>query len=377
VRRAAGIVVAGGALILAGFTFAASELLVPGIGFLALGAGTAVWMFLAAHAASVTRSVDVDRVVEDQPLEVRIDVRAGPLGLPGAEVLDSLAGATVRLSGSPGRLASRSTEVRVIGRFPRRGRHQLDPPTLVLSDALGLTRVVRPSRAPPQDVLVLPRTERLRWLGGNTPDRLDRQSGAAQLEMLAALEIDGLRPYRPGTPASRISWSALARGAGLLERRLLADRDAGPLVILDLRSAGGGDEIDAAVRAAASLTLELARRTGCELLLPGDRRPLHIGSDLGSWAAAHARLALVEGGPAAPAPWAAAGPRLGATFYVAARPSRLPERLTRGAQNGFVLVLPSSLAPSGRALPRFEVSGCRGYLLGHHASPGMRREQVA
>lgn len=376
-RRAAGIVVAGGALILAAFTFAASELLVPGVGFLLLGVGSATWMFLAAHAASVRRSVDVDRVVEDQPLEVRIEVRGGPLGLPGAEVLDSLAGHSVRLSGSPGRLASRSTEVRVVGRFPRRGLHHLEPPTLALSDALGLVRLVRPSRTPPQTVLVLPRTERLRWLGGETADQLDRQSGVAQLEMLAALEVDGLRPYQPGTPASRISWSALARGAGLLERRLRADRESGPLVILDLRSDGSREAVDAAVRAAASLTRELARRTGCELLLPGDRRPLQIGSDLGSWPVAHARLALVEGGPEAPAPWAASAPRTGMTFYVAAQPRRLSERLTRGGHAGLVLVLPSPAIPPGRAVPRFEVSGCRGYLLGHHASPRVHREQVA
>lgn len=376
-RRATGIVVAGGGLILVAFTFAASEFLVPGVGFVLLGAGTAAWMFAAGHAASVGRLLEVDRVVEDQPLEVRIDVRGGPLGLPGAEIRDSLAGHTVRLSDSPGRLASRSTEVRVIGRFPRRGRHRLEPPTLTLSDALGLVRIVRSSRTPAQTILVLPRTERLRWLDGETAEQLERRSGAAQLEMLAALEIDGLRPYRPGTPASRISWSALARGAGLLERRLRADRDAGPLVILDLRSEGPAEEIDAAVRAAASLTLELARRTGCELLLPGDRRPIQIGSDLGAWAGAHARLALIEGGPDAPAPWAASGPRAGMIFYVAAAPRRLPERLSRGAHDGLVLVLPASATPPVRAVPRFELSGCRGYEVGRHAAPRLSRDRVA
>lgn len=376
-KRAVEITGVGVALILIAFTFGTSELLVPGAGFALLGLGSAIWMALAARAASVSRSIEEDRVLEDQPLEVRIEVKGGPLGLPGAEVLDSLAGSTVRLSAAPGRFVPRSTEVRVVGGFPRRGEHRLAPPSLVLSDALGLSRIVRRSRTGSQTVLVLPRTERLRWLANPDAERMAPHSGAAQVEMLAALEVDGLRPYRPGTPASRISWSALARGAGLLERRLRDERDAGPLVILDLRSDGPIEDADAAVRAAASLTLELARRTGCELLLPGDRRPMQIGSDLGSWPAAHARLALAEAGPDVPAPWASSSPRSGAIFYVAAAPRRPPTSLVRGSQGGFMLVLPLGHSPGRRSTPRFEVSGCRGYVLSEAGRMRARQEQVA
>lgn len=375
--RAAGIVLAGGALILTAFAFATSELLVPGVGFVLLGVSVGPWVYAAAQSATVQRRLESDRVVEDQPMEARIEVRGGLLGLPGAEVLDSLAGVTIRLSGSPSQRRRRTTEVRVVGRFPRRGRYQLEPPALALSDPLGLLRVVRNSSADAQTLLVLPRTERLRWLAGDGAQRLDRGAGSAQLEMLAALEVDGLRPYRPGTPASRISWSALARGAGLLERRLRAERDAGPMVILDLRSGGPGEDIDAAVRAAASLTLELARREGCELLLPGDRRPLQIDSDLGAWPGAHARLALIEGGPDTSAPWPSSHARIGTIFYVAAEASRLPTRLMRGAPGGLVLVLPAALDPGRRAVPRFEVAGCRGYVLVERGTREMAEEHVA
>jgi uncharacterized protein (DUF58 family) len=325
----------------------------------------------------VSRSIETAQVVEDQPLEARIEVRGGILGLPGAEVLDPLAGAGIRLSGAGTFLAGRSSEVRVVGRFPRRGRRDLEPPALVLADPLGLVRIVRASRTGRQSVLVLPRTERLRWLGAQAGDRLDRHGRPLGLETLAALEVDGLRPYRPGTPASRISWSALARGAGLLERRLRAEREAGPLVVLDLRADGPCEEIDAAVRAAASLTSELARRTGCELLLPGDRRPVQIGADLGAWAAVHARLALVPGGPDTPAPWPGSGARSGAIFYVAAQAGRLPSRLMRAAQGGLVLVLPMTVDPALRATPRFEVSGCRGYLVSERTSASGFEERVA
>src|ERR671928_204854 len=77
--------------------------------------------------------------------------------------------------------------------------------------------------APAQEVLVLPRVEPVRPLGvaarGGAARARARPSG------LPAVEPDGLRPYRRGTPASRIHWPALARGAGLLERRLSADAD--------------------------------------------------------------------------------------------------------------------------------------------------------
>jgi len=376
VRRAAGIAAGGGALILAAYAFGDAELLVPGVAFALLGGLTAPWMWWAAHAASVRRSIDTEHVVEDQPLEARIEVRRGVLGLPGAEILDSLAGGTIQLSPSS-RPGGRTIEVRVVGRFPRRGRHELAAPSLALADPLGLVRIVRPSASGPDSLMVLPRTERLRWIAGPGEERLDRPSGIPGIEAFAALEVDGLRPYRPGTPASRISWSALARGAGLLERRLRAERDAGPLVILDLRSEVPGEDVDAAVRAAASLTLELARRTGCELLLPGDRRPAQIGPDLGAWPAAHARLALIEGGATSPAPWPSSGVRSGAIFYVAAAPQRLPSRLVRLAQGGLVLVLPVSLAPETRATPRFEVTGCRGYLLSERGGMPRVTEQVA
>jgi uncharacterized protein (DUF58 family) len=179
------------------------------------------------------------------------------------------------------------------------------------------------------------------------------------------VDIDGLRPYREGTSASRIHWPALARGAGLLERRLLPDSDTRPLVVLDARGAGPIEHLDAAVRAAASLTLELARQGGCRLLLPGERRAVMVEADLSSWSSVHARLALVEGGEGTSAPALGATRSLGPVFYVAAQSlERLPAALAGAAGGACVLVVPVQLGqrPSGGAA--FEVAGCRGYVLG-------------
>jgi uncharacterized protein (DUF58 family) len=377
VRRAAGIVLAGALLILAAYVFEAVVLFVPGVALVLVGVLTPPWIGLAARGTKITRAVHADRVVEDQPVEATIHVDRGPLGLPGVELLDPLVRDVLTqppvltpVRGGPG------VEARIVARFSRRGRRRFEPPALALGDPLGLVRIVRAGSSSTQEVLVLPRTERVRWARPDGGERLGSAAASALIEALAATDVDGLRPYRPGTPASRISWPALARGAGLLERRLRADRENGPLVALDVRCAGAEANVDAAVRAAASLTLELARRTGCDLLLPGERRPVHVDPDLGAWEAAHARLAVVEGGPDAPPPWIDSRSRLGQIFYVAAESDRAPAAVLRGERRAIV-VLPETVEPPFRHVLGFEVSGCRGYLIGVATLTSRRRERAA
>jgi uncharacterized protein (DUF58 family) len=344
--------------------FDASVLFVPALALLVIGVLVPPWIWLASRSTSVTRSIEADRILEDQAVEARIEVRGGPLGVPGGEVLDPLAGGAVALGSfmfAP--RGGRTADVRVVARFRRRGQRTLEPPALALRDPLGLFEVIRRGRDGPQTLLVLPRLDRARSARRGPGDSFDERGAAPPIDSLAAVDVDGLRPYRPGTPASRISWPALARGAGLLERRMRVERESGPLVVLDVRCAGPAERIDAAVRAAASLTYELARRTGCELLLPDVRRPIEIEPDMAAWPGAHVCLALVEGGPDASPPSLLARPRGGMLFYVAAQREHLPLALLRGGHLGAVLVLPREVAPPVRRPPRFEVSGCVGYLL--------------
>ncbi len=364
-RRAAAAALGGLALTLAALMFDAAPLFVPGVAFMLLGIATPAWISVTASAASVERRLHSGRVVEDEPLAATVEIRRGPWGLPGAELLDPLAGRPVPLRGALSLIrGGRTASVRVVARFSRRGRRRVEPPSLIARDGLELARVVRQSAAPAEEVLVLPRTESIRWIGSDLGGRVQSSAGGALSEPPAAAELDGLRPYRRGTPASRINWPALARGAGLLERRLRADGDTRPLVVLDARCAGPTEHLDAAVRAAASLVLDLARRTGCGLLLPGERRPIDVEPDLAAWPAAHARLALVEGGAGTRAPAIAPGARLGPVLYVAARRlHRLPEGLGR-AGNRVVLVLPNQLSARLPGRARLEVAGCRGFVVG-------------
>lgn len=350
--------ITGAVLLLAALAFEASTLFVPAAALLALAGLTTIWIQLAARAVRISRILDVDRVVEEQPVEARIQIQ-GALGLPGAQVHDPLSAGAIAIASS----RSRELELRVLSRFPRRGRITLPTPYLRLRDQLGLVESVGRSSTPVQELLVLPRTERVSWRDAAGHPELHSAGAVLTPEPTGATELDGLRHYRPGTPASRIHWPAVARGAGLLERRLLPDGDSGPLVVLDARGSGPEALLDAAVRAAASLTLELARKDGCDLLLPGQRRPLHVGRDLASWPDAHARLALVEGGPDANMPVLGPGRRSGTIFYVAARPLREPP-VAPEWRVGLVLVLPRQLAGARPGSPSFEVSGCSGFVIG-------------
>lgn len=378
-RRAAGVAVAGVLLTLASLTFDAAPLFVPGVAFALLGTAAPLWVYASARGATIDRRLAADRVLEGEPVEATVAVQRGLLGLPGGEILDPLAGRPVPLgrSLSPIRGGARG-EVRIVARFTRRGLQRLEPPSLLLQDSLGLARAQRASSDPPQELLILPRTEPVRWVSTGRARWAEGGAGAAAGDPPAAVDVDGLRPYRPGTPASRIHWAALARGAGLLERRLQPDADTRALIVLDARGSGPPEYLDCAVRAAASLTLELARHGGCQLLLPGDRRALAIETDLIGWPGVHARLAMVRGGPDAHAPLLGSGSRLGPVFYVAAQTfERLPAALSGTGAPATALVLPAPLRPRATGEPSFEVSGCRGYVLGARTGRQVGGRQAA
>ncbi|MGH2916453.1 MAG: DUF58 domain-containing protein, partial [Solirubrobacteraceae bacterium] len=306
-RRAAAVAAGGAVLAVVGFAFAAAPLLVAAVALVALGLTMPAWVWVTARGARVVRRCDAERVIEDDPLEMTLVVRRGPLGLPGALLADPCSGALIPIADALSPIhGERRVTVRVVASFSRRGRHLLAPPTLAVRDPLELSRALIEGQRATRPVLVLPRTERVRWLGSGEARRMLSPDGAAPSDALAAIDLDGLRQYRPGTPASRIHWPALARGAGLLERRLRADGDARPLIVLDARTPGppGPEDealVDAAVRAAASLALELSAG-GCSLLLPGEQRATRLDRALAQWPEAYARLAVVRGGTGCPAP---------------------------------------------------------------------------
>jgi uncharacterized protein (DUF58 family) len=321
----------------------------PAAGLVLLAAGCAAWVALAARGARLTRERLPRRVTEGDRVITEIHVELGTFP-PGGRLVDAFAPDGVPVP------RTHDGRVRIAARFGRRGLRTLAPPELRLRDPLGLARAAVPGTGGTDEVLVLPRVEPVL-----APD--EGAAGRTGLRAIggeaAAVEVDGLRPYREGAPASRIHWPAVARGAGLIERRLRADADSRPLVVLDARAPRSEEDLDAAVRAAASIVHALARTGGgCALLLPGERRPLVVEGETGAWPAAHARLALVQAGGAAPT-MPAGGVRAGAVVLVSARAvGAFPPGLSGAARGRRLVVVPGGLEGRRAVL---SVAGCQGY----------------
>ena len=124
--------------------------------------------------------------------------------------------------------------------------------------------------------------------------------------------------------------------------------------MLDAARPSTDEALDSAVRAAASLCVWLARAGGCDLLLPGERRPATVDPGLVAWPALHARLALI---PAGAAPAAVQRLGRGALFWVTPSAAQGPPRgMLRAAAADRYLVAPGP-PPVAAA---FEVAGCHG-----------------
>ena len=360
-RRAAGSAALGAVLLLCAATFAMRSMYIPGIAFLVLGVGFAVWVTLAAAGTRLEREPGPATVEEDAPWPLRIVVQSGLVPPPGGEVAEPLLKQALPLSQMRvGRDGKRRVRVEV--RFGRRGRRPIEAARLVVRDPLGLATREIDAVGEQGEVLVLPRIEPVLPVeGGGAPGTQRRgreggDGGGAERASAPEMELDVLRPYRPGSPATRIHWPTLARTGELMERRFVADPRARPLVVVDSYDPLGERELDAAVRAAASLAHHLARAGGCGVLLPGDRRPTVLREDMRSFAEVHARLALLEQAAAYPA--ISRRPGAGPIVWVTAShaiPS-LPARMGAGW-----VVAPHPLAAGAPA--EFRVGGCIGQRL--------------
>jgi uncharacterized protein (DUF58 family) len=300
VKRAGGLllvavvlaVVAGALASLALFALAIGLLLVT----LAAGASVAA----AARRLVVTRSVLHREVGEDQPIVVCLQVW-GPGRLPLPVHLEAQVdtGGWVPLGEGGGRLRL------LVG---RRGAWRLDPSRLRLRDGLGILEwplVV----GRPEPLLILP-TPGLRV---PIPPQPDGRAGEP--------ELDGLEPYVPGTPISRVHWPALARGAGPQQRRLTAPAAGLPLVMVDTADTGNPGAVDWTTRTAAGAILRLVGTGGCRVLLPGDQVATTVTDLTAAWRGVHRRLALLQ--PAGPA--AGRGPlEAGGIPVIQVRAARAP-----------------------------------------------------
>jgi uncharacterized protein (DUF58 family) len=269
--RGAAAIAIGFAALAAGSGIGSSALFAVGVALSVVVIYSAAAVLAASWSVRIGRRVRADEVVEGEPLEIEIDlaVRSGlgvvcELASPGVAPVRLHAGAN-----------------RVTAAFGRRGRHLLGPATVFVRDPFRLF-ACELRTGDSVAVLVLPRGREgpAPWL----PD-LQRES--------EPVDLDGLREYRPGTPASRVHWPSLARGAGLVERRLTGERVRAPVHVVDTSAAADAAEADRIVGSAVTRIMQSARAEGCEVLLSDGEGPVTIGPGLRGWPPLHRRLAVL------------------------------------------------------------------------------------
>lgn len=355
-RPVAGTAALGVLLALAGLAFGSPSLLVPGFALFAVALVSVAWVEVATRRARIEVETGPARIVEGDAYPLVACLHRGIVPPPGGEVRHSLLEEPLRTG------PFRPTHIELSIRMPRRGRYPLGGSSWRIEDPLGLYG--RELSAPPGgELLVLPRLEPVEVMGRASVEgdgagaASAGEEGAASIREARAVEfeVDGLRPYRHGSPASRIHWPALARSGEMHERRIVAGAEATPLVALDAEGAADAEALDQAVRAAASLCVHLAPRTGCAVLLPGSRAPSMLDARLRSWPALHAGFAVAGSGAPTRLPSRSAGLR-GSIFWVTARaPGEASIPRSAGAGRHYLV---SAFRPE--APVAFVVAGCFG-----------------
>jgi uncharacterized protein (DUF58 family) len=272
-RRPVGLLVGTAVLLAAAGARASLALFALAVGRLVMLVAAGASVLLAVHRLTVTRSILQREAREDQPIGVRFQVRGlGRLPLPVHLEARADVNRWVPLDERGGTLQL------TVG---RRGRWQLAPSRLRLRDSLGIFEW--PLLAgQPEPLLILPVPDPTVHI----PQRLGASIGDP--------EPDGLQPYVPGSPIGRIYWPALARGAGLQQRRLAAAPTGLPLVVVDTAGASDPRAVDWAARAAAGVIVRLARSGGCRVLLPGDPTATTVTDAAATWRDMHRRLAELD-----------------------------------------------------------------------------------
>jgi len=296
VRRASRVAALGAVTILLAAGSAVSALYVPGVALLVLVLGAEASVRVAARRASVRLELGERSVEEGR--RAALAVHAGGWSYALSR------GALMPLPGAAWRpVGFRGTVVELALRPARRGEHAVGPATVRFGDPFGICR--REIRSAEASLLVLPRVERIRR------EHLERALGLGRARALLddGPDVDGLRSYRPGAPAS-------------------------------------DEALDRAVRAAASLCVGIAGVGGCSLLLPGAQEAHAIRPDLASWPYLHERLARVRSG-VRPV-WTVARRARSVVWVGAGAPED-----GRGAVSCTVSPLPRKGAPV-----LFEIAGC-------------------
>ncbi|MBA3299134.1 MAG: hypothetical protein H0U24_03540, partial [Thermoleophilaceae bacterium] len=152
-RAAVSAALLGAVMALAAASFDTASLYLPAVALIALGTGSALWVWASSKGLSVERLSGPHTVEEEQPYPLRLELRPGLLPPPAGELRDPLLPSVIPLGGRAPR------RVRIDVRFARRGRRRFERGVLLLHDPLRLAVREVIVSGEEDEVLVLPRVE--------------------------------------------------------------------------------------------------------------------------------------------------------------------------------------------------------------------------
>ena len=224
-RRSSGAIALGVAALVASWAFGSTPLTVLGLGFVLAGLFSRTWARVVGNSVALERRVlQGDRIEgDDVVIEVRASHRRRLLGA-SMELQQRLGGIEQR---------ARARRTRTVLTFPRlpRGRHELEPLDVTLTDPLGLERIAE-QVAERSSVLIRPRIPAL-TSAFSTNGARDLGAARSRFRRPTGFEIHAIRDYTPGEPLRAVHWPSTARRGRLMVKEL----DDAPLddlaVILD------------------------------------------------------------------------------------------------------------------------------------------------
>lgn len=263
-RRAIAVAAAGAAIWIVGRIAGIPGLDAIGVGILALALFSVLFGRRSGTLIRAKRHLSHARVPAGSTVTVRLDVtNESASGSPFLLLEDRIPEALGRaqrlvLPGIP----SRSTQTVSYTLSPRvRGRHQLGPLEIDVSDSFALGRTRFQFRET-ESLVVTPAIEPL--LGIPTaPIGTGRGETAARHLFRTGEEFSAMREYQVGDDLRRIHWPSVARTGSLMIRQDESARRSAACVFLDTRSSALGTAqspgFEKAVSAAASIGVHLGR----------------------------------------------------------------------------------------------------------------------
>lgn len=205
----------------------------------------------------IAREFDQDHPQKGDEVEVSLRIENLGDAFDLVQLEDRLPEGTRLVSGRNrfpiGMVKEETVEVTYKVAFPGRGRFHFDGVEIISTNALFATTRTITYRLP-GEVEVTPHMQEMKRLSIQ-PQKVRMHAGNIRSRLLGpGIEFFALRDYRPGDTLRHVNWKASARRGTMVTNEYETERSGDVTIIVDARTMGGDENLEATVEAAASLS---------------------------------------------------------------------------------------------------------------------------